>query len=66
MEDKRLRVDIAALRETIEYDFVEGVFWIPSKFNLANPVTKQGAGHSYLFDVLSHKLKFDFEQNIFV
>ena len=66
VEDKRLRIDIAALRETIQNQFIEGVFWIPSQYNVANPLTKQGAGNNYLIDVLSHKLKFDFKNNIFV
>ena len=66
VDDKRLRIDIASLRETIQNDFVEGVFWIPSQFNSANPLTKQGASNSYLIDVLSHKLKFDYTNNNFV
>ena len=66
IEDKRLRIDIAALRESCQYDFVEGLYWVPSAYNLANPLTKQGASNKYLIDVLKHKMSFDFKNNIFV
>lgn len=66
LEDKRLRIDIASLRESIQSDMVEGLFWVPSAYNLANPLTKQGASNAYLVDVLEHKLRFDFDSNTFV
>lgn len=65
VDDKRLRVDIAYLREALKGDCFDGLFWVPSQFNLANPLTKQGASCTHLRDVLSHQLRFDFEKNIF-
>ena len=66
IEDKRLRIDIASLRESIQSDFVEGLYWVPSALNLANPLTKQGASNTYLIEVLNHNLRFDFQSNTFV
>ena len=66
VDDKRLRVDIACLREAVEKETVSGFYWVPSQFNLANPLTKQGASNKHLLDVLQHKLMFDFERNFFV
>ena len=65
VEDKRLRIDIASLRESIQNDYVEGLYWVPSALNLANPLTKQGASSTYLIDVLNHNMRFDFQSNIF-
>ena len=50
--DKRLRVDIASLRETIEKDGVS-MKWIQSEHQLADALTKQGASKAKLLDVLS-------------
>ena len=65
INDKRLRIDVASLRESFQLDFVEGLYWIPSPLNLANPLTKQGASNTYLFDVLNQSVKFDFQSNSF-
>ena len=66
INDKRLRIDVASLRETIQLNFVEGLYWIPSALNLANPLTKQGASNNCLLDVLKHNVKFDFQSNSFI
>ena len=49
--DKRLRIDIAALRESVEKDSVS-MKWISSKSQLADALTKKGASKKLLRDVL--------------
>ena len=50
--DKRLRVDIAYLRETVEKDNVS-FKWIESSSQIADALTKQGASKARLLDVLN-------------
>ena len=66
VDDKLLRVDMAILKECLTEQFCEEIAWVPSKDNLANPLTKQGASSSLLIDVLQQNKKFDFDLNIFV
>ena len=51
MLDKRMRVDIASLREMSENNEVS-FFWIESKYQLADVFTKKGASKKKLIDVL--------------
>ena len=51
-EDKRLRIDIAALRETLEKDGVT-FKWISGNKQLANALTKKGASKQLLRNVLT-------------
>ena len=51
MLDRRLRVDIASLREMSENGEVS-FFWIESKNQLADVLTKKGASKKKLTDVL--------------
>ena len=50
--EKRLRVDIAALREMLEKDNVN-FKWVESSHQLADALTKKGASKRNLLDVLS-------------
>ena len=65
LEDKRLRIEMGILRESIQNGDVEKIVWISSKDNIANSLTKQGASARYLVDVVMNKLKFDYEKNLF-
>ena len=65
LEDKRLRIEMAILRESIQNGEIEKIVWISSKDNVANSLTKQGASTRYLVDVLLNNLKFDYERNLF-
>ena len=65
LEDKRLRIEMAILRESIENHDIEKIVWIASKDNLANSLTKAGASTRYLVDVVMHNLKFDYDKNLF-
>ena len=59
MIDKRMRVDIASLREMYENNEVS-FHWLESKYQIADVLTKKGASKSNLLDVLAKsKLCFD-------
>ncbi|CAC5365129.1 purA [Mytilus coruscus] len=47
IEDKRLRIDIEAICEMIQNNYVE-VKWCPGKVQLANSMTKRGASGTFL------------------
>ena len=51
VEEKRLRVDIAAIREEIRKRSIL-VDWIPKSEQLADVLTKQGANREHLLNVL--------------
>ena len=50
-EEKRLRVDIAAIKEAIENKEIK-IKWVEKHFQLADVLTKQGADSSLLVHVL--------------
>ena len=52
ISDRRLRVDIARLREMVSKKEID-VFWIDGKAQLADSLTKRGASTLRLLDVLS-------------
>ena len=52
VEDKRLRVDIAAIQESLKFHDITDIHWIPGHLQLANVMTKQGASGFQLLKVL--------------
>ena len=54
VNEKRLRIDIAALKECISKNQVQIGKWINSKEQLADPLTKQGANPYALLKVLKN------------
>ena len=52
VEDKRLRVDVAAIKESLQLHDVKTIQWVPGHLQLANPMTKQGASGFNLLKVL--------------
>ena len=52
VEDKRLRIDIASLREKLENKEVSKVSWLDTRFQLADCLTKSGASSKGLLEVL--------------
>ena len=52
MEYKRLRVDIATIRELLKLQDVSSVQWVPGHLQLANVLTKHGASGFHLLKVL--------------
>ena len=66
VEDKRLRIEIAMLQESLARKEFSGVYLVPSKNNVANALTKQGASCQTLVDALSGKMHYDYSANYFV
>ena len=52
VEDKRLRVEIAAIKESLQFHDVNRIQWVPGHLQWANPMTKQGASGFNLLKVL--------------
>ena len=52
VEDKRLRVDVAAVQELLKLHHIIRIQWVPGHLQLANVMTKQGASGFYLHSVL--------------
>ena len=65
VEDKRLRVDIASLQESLQNKEVEDIRYVPSTENLANALTKQGASSKALIDAVCGKKRFNYSKNCF-
>ena len=65
VDDKRLRIEIAMLQESLERKEFSGIYLIPSENNVVNGLTKQGASCITLLNVLSGKMRFNFELNYF-
>ena len=55
VEEKRLCVEIAALRESVERKEIK-VEWIRTKDQIADVFTKQGADNRLILDVLRNGL----------
>ena len=51
VDDKRLRIDISAIKESIQSGDVRSVQWCPGAVQLANPLTKRGAQCKLLLEV---------------
>ena len=52
VDDKRLRVDVAAIQELLKLNNINKIEWIPGHLQLANSMTKQGASGYDLLKVL--------------
>ena len=52
VDDKRLRVDIAAIREFIKTNDIHQIKWCAGDIQLANCMTKQGTSGYQLLNVL--------------
>ena len=59
IEEKRLRVDISALREMIDRKEIEHVGLIPSEHQLADCLTKQGSKPDRLYAVIKQQMRFN-------
>ena len=55
--EKRLKIELCAIRESLEKGEVTSVLWTNSKNQLADCLTKEGASHDKLYDALSEKIK---------
>ena len=52
VDDKRLRVDVAAIQELLKLHDINRIQWVPGHLQLADPMTKQGASGFSLLKVL--------------
>ena len=52
VDDKRLRVDVAAIQELLKFQDINQIQWVPGHLQLANVMTKQGASGFHLLKVL--------------
>ena len=56
---KRLRVDMAEIRTTLNTDDIQRIIWLPTELQLANDLTKRGAKTDMLLDFInSGQIKF--------
>ena len=55
LEDKRLRVDIAVIREMLRKGELKRVTWIAKEHQLADPLTKKGASCQKLLQMITNK-----------
>ena len=65
VDDKRLRIDIAILQESLEKGELEDIHLVPSAQNLANVLTKQGASSKTLIETISGSKSFVYAENCF-
>ena len=55
IQDKRLRVDMAILREMLEKQELKEINWISKEKQLADSLTKLGASSEKLLDTFVHR-----------
>ena len=60
VENKRLRIDIGVIKETVKTKIVKSVSWSPGSSQIANPLTKRG-GQSNLLKRVMKSGKFDID-----
>ena len=61
VDDKRLRVDIAAISESLARNDIQEIKWCPGKIHLADCLTKRGAaGYNLLHVLETGRLPEDF------
>lgn len=68
VENKRLQIDINMLREMVERNEINEFRWIPTEYQLANPLTKSGASVDYLVRTIrcSQGLRYQHNSGQFV
>ena len=52
VDDKRLRIDIAAIKEFLQKGEINSIRWCPGGLQLSNCMTKKGASGSTLLELL--------------
>ena len=65
IDDRHLQISMAILRDLLQQDIHE-LRWIPSKNNLADPLTKSSASYEYLLQVLRYQCIFDIASGTFI
>ena len=65
VEDQRLQIDICVLRDMLSIGELSKFCWVPTKHQIANCLTKQGASIYDMLNVLNSRLKFNFSDGTF-
>ena len=65
VENKRLQIDINMLREMIENGDIDEFRWIPTAYQVANPLTKSGASTDYLMKIIWCCQRYEHGTSIF-
>ena len=60
VENKRLRIDIGVIKETVKTKIVKSVSWCTGSIQIANPLTKRGV-QSNLLKTIMKSGKFDID-----
>ena len=66
VEDQRLQIDICVLRGMIDNGELSKFCWVPTKLQIANCLTKQGASVYDMLNILNKKLRFNFSDGTFM
>ena len=51
--EKKVRIDISFLRQTVEEGSVEEITWVPTDKQLADVLTQRGVDSGFILDTLS-------------
>ena len=65
VENKRLQIDINMLREMIENGEINEFRWISTAYQVANPLTKNGASTDYLLRIIWCALRYEHSTSTF-
>ena len=65
VEDQRLQIDICVLRDMVLNHELSKICWVPTKYQIANCLTKTGASIYDVLSVLNNKLRFNFAEGTF-
>lgn len=66
VDNKRLQIDVAILREMVQKGEISQFRWISTKHQVANALTKNGASSDYLLRILRCQLRYDHSSGIFI
>ena len=59
VEEKRLRIDMAALREMVNSGEIEEIKWVPTECQLADCLTKHGAKIDHLLAIIKQQIRLN-------
>ena len=61
-----MTIDVSVLRDMVSHGEIDNIKWVSTDKQLSNCMTKQGAPSYSLIHALNNKLKFDFDNAVFV
>lgn len=66
VDNKRLQIDVAILREMVERGEIMQFRWISTIYQVANALTKHGTSTEYLLGILRGHLRYDHSTGLFI